>query len=199
MNEPHGGAVRLEDSSEIETGLDPASSIASAAGEAARWFAVWTRSQCESLVEDGLRRKQFDVFLPRIRVPSRRRDRHVVLVQPLFPGYVFLRAAATRKACIDVASTDGVVRMIGERWDLPYSIPDEELESVRRIVLSGERMGPVPWIKVGDRVRIIAGPLAGLEGLVQTWRAGRATFVVGLDLLQRSVGVEVAADLVERI
>jgi transcription termination/antitermination protein NusG len=168
-------------------------------GEAPRWFAVWTHSQCEPMVEDALTRKRFDVFLPRVRVPSRRRDRHRMLWQPLFPGYVLVHVAPSRQALIDVANTHGVVRLIGERWDLPYPIPDEEVDSVRRVISSGERAIPIPWIHIGDRVRIVAGPLAGLEGLVQAWRAGRASFVVNLDLLQRSVGVEVAADIVERI
>ena len=163
------------------------------------WFAVWTRNQCEPLVVDTLRRKRIEVFLPRLHVPSRRRDRRVVLSQPLFPGYVFVHVAPSKQACIDVAGTDGVVRMIGERWDLPHAIPDEEIESVRRIVVWGERVGAVPWIRVGDRVRITAGPLAGLEGYVLEQRAGRATFVVSLDLLQRSVGVEVSAEVVERV
>ena len=57
----------------------------------------------------------------------------------------------------------------------------------------------MPWIRIGDRVCIVAGPLAGLEGFVQAWRAGRATFVVSVDLLQRSVGVEVEARAVERV
>jgi transcription termination/antitermination protein NusG len=168
-------------------------------GGAPRWFAIWTHSQCESIVEDALNRKRFDVFLPKVHVPSRRRDRHRMLWQPLFPGYVLVHVAPTRQALIDVANTQGVVRVIGERWDLPYPIPDEEVASVRRVISSGERAIPIPWIRIGDRVRIVAGPLAGLEGLVKAWRAGRATFVVNLDLLQRSVGVEVAADVVERI
>jgi transcriptional antiterminator NusG len=180
----------------------PASRGSSSAGAAVaipQWFAIWTHSQCETLVEQGLRRKRFEVFSPRVRVPSRRRDRRIVLSQPLFPGYVFVQFAPSRQACIDVAGTDGVVRMIGERWDQPYPVSDEEVESVRRLVGSGERVTPVPWIRVGDRVRIVAGPLVGLEGFVQAWHAGRATFVVSLDLLQRSVGVEVAADVVERV
>ena len=176
-----------------------AEEIAQTARSAERWFAVWTRSQCESLVEEGLRRRRFEVFSPRVYIPSRRRDRVVVLSQPLFPGYVFVRVAPSRRACIDVAATDGVVRMIGERWDLPSAIAEEEVESVRRIVTSGDRVSAVPWIRVGDLVRVVAGPLAGLEGFVQAWHAGRATFVVSLDLLQRSVGVEIAAELVKRI
>src|SRR4030095_2840368 len=59
--------------------------------DAAFWFAVWTRNQYEPRVSEQLRRKHFEVFLPVVRVPSRRRDKRVVLEQPLFPGYLCLR------------------------------------------------------------------------------------------------------------
>lgn len=166
---------------------------------AARWFAVWTRSQCEPKVEEGLRRRGMEAYLPRVRVPSRRRDRRLVLEQPLFPGYVFLHFVPSRERYVRVASTDGVVRILGDRWDELHAVPDEQVDAVRRLVETGGGIRPVPWVRVGDRVRIVAGPLAGLEGLVQAWRAGRATFVVSVDLLQRSVAVEVEAGALERL
>ena len=171
--------------------------IGAAASE--RWYAVWTRSQCETKVEEGLRGRCFQVFVPRVSVASRRRDCRLVLERPLLPGYVLLRFAPSREAYIRVVGTDGVVRIIGERWDSLYPIPDDQVEAVRRLVTSGDRVRLVPWIGTGDRVRIVAGPLAGLEGLVQLWHRGRATFVVGVDLLQRSVAVEVAARAVEKV
>jgi transcription antitermination factor NusG len=170
-----------------------------AAEAAERWFAVWTRSQCEPKVEEILRRKHFQVFLPRVQVPSRRRDRHVILRSPLFPGYLFLRFAPSRETYLSVAGTDGVVRILGERWDHLHPVPDDQVEAVQRIVTRARGARAVPWIRLGDRVRIVAGPLAGLEGLVQGWRGGRATFVVSVDLLQRSVATEVEAMLLERI
>jgi len=165
----------------------------------AHWFAVWTRSQCEAKVEEALRRKALEVFFPRVRVPSRRRDRRVVLEQPVFPGYLFLRFAPSRETYIRVAGTDGVVRILGEHWNRLDFVPDEQVEAVRRIVTAERGARPVPWIRTGDRVRIVRGPLVGLEGLVQARRAGRATFVVSVDLLQRSVGVELDAGCVERL
>src|SRR5262249_6433066 len=75
------------------------------------WYAVWTRNQYEPRVSEQLRRKHFEVFLPTVHVPSRRRDRRLVLDQPLFPGYVFLRFAPSRAGFVAVASTDGVVRV----------------------------------------------------------------------------------------
>jgi transcription antitermination factor NusG len=163
------------------------------------WFAVWTRSQCEAKVEEALRRKSFEVLLPRVRVPSRRRDRRLVLEQPLFPGYLFLRFSPAREKYVDVAGTDGVVRILGERWDALTAVPDDQVDAVRRVVTDAAGARPLPWVKVGNRVRLMTGPLAGLEGLVQGWHAGRATFVVSVDLLRRSVGVEVDASAVERV
>lgn len=173
-----------------------AARAASPAREA--WFAVWTRNQYEPRVSDQLRRKRFEVFLPTVRVRSRRRDRRVVLAQPLFPGYLFLRFTPSRSGYVAVARTDGVVRVLGEGWDALQSVPDDQVEGVRRLVTSAEGARALPWIHLGDRVRIVAGALAGLEGLVRAWRQGRATFVVNVDLLRRSVGVELEATLLER-
>ncbi len=164
-----------------------------------RWFAVWTRSQYETKVETALRQLCLEVFLPRVRALSRRRDRRLVLERPLFPGYVFPRFVPTREAYLRIANTEGVVRILGQRWDALHAIPDEQVETVRRIVTATDNARIVPWIRVGDRVCIVAGPLAGLEGFVQDWRAGRARFVVSVDLLRRSVGVELPAEFLEKI
>jgi transcription antitermination factor NusG len=166
---------------------------------AAAWFAVWTRNQHEPKVDEALRHKGIDVFLPRVAVASARRDRRRILARPLFPGYLFVRFVPSSESYIQIASTDGVVRLLGERWDALHEIPDAQVEAVRRLIESGDGARPVPWIRIGDPVRIIAGPLAGLEGFVQACRDGQATFVVSVDLLQRSVGVEVAAEFLKRI
>jgi transcriptional antiterminator NusG len=171
----------------------------SPANDGARWFAVWTQNQCEPKVAALLERKRIEVFLPRVRQPSRRRDRRVLLDRPLFPGYVFPRFAPSREAYLSVVTTDGVARILGDRWDQLHAIPDEQVEAVRRLVVTDASVWPVPWIRIGDRVRITAGALADLEGYVQDWRAGRARFVVSIDLLQRSVAVEVPSELLERV
>ena len=189
-----GAALAVEPPSAIPK---PPRSDTAALADAA-WFAVWTRNQYEPKVAERLRRKAVEVFLPCVAVASARRDRHRVLSRPLFPGYLFVHLAPSRETYVQVASTEGVVRLLGERWDPRYAIADAQVEAIRRIVTSGNGARPVPWLRVGDRVRIVGGPLAGLEGFVQARRDGRATFVVSVDLLQRSVGVEVAAEFLQR-
>jgi len=167
--------------------------------EPRQWFAIWTRNQCEPKVRQMLCAKGLEVFVPSIRQASRRRDRHVMLERPLLPGYVLSRFTPSRAAYLQVMSTDGVVRILGESWDSLSPVPEEEVEAVRRIVMAAQNAGPVPWLHQGDRVRILAGPLQGLEGFVRDWRSGRARFVINVDLLQRSVGVEVAGEILERV
>ena len=167
--------------------------------EPRQWFAVWTRNQYELKVGQALSGKGLEVFVPSIRQASRRRDRRVMLDRPLLPGYALLRFTPSRAAYLQVMSTDGVVRILGERWDSLSPVPDEEVEAVRRIVVTAQNAGSVPWLRQGDRVRILAGPLQGLEGFVQDWRSGRARFVISVDLLQRSVAVEVAGEILERL
>jgi transcription antitermination factor NusG len=165
----------------------------------AQWFAVWTHSQSEEKVEQALLRKNLEALLPRVRVPSRRRDRRLVLVRPLFPGYLFLRFVPSRDSYLRAANTDGIVRILGDRWDALHPIPDQHVEAVRRIVTDANGARPFPWIRLGDRVRVAAGPLAGLEGFVLAARPGRATFVVSIDLLRRSVGIEVPDEFLARL
>jgi len=170
---------------------------AAAPGE--QWYAVWTRSQCEGKVEAALRRLGLEVFLPRVREPSRRRDRRLLLDRPLFPGYVFPRFVPARDTYLRVANTDGVVRLLGQRWDALHAIPDEQIDAVWRIITATDTARPFPWVQVGDRVCIASGPLQGLEGFVQECRSGRARFIVNVDLLRRSVAVELPAECVERV
>lgn len=167
--------------------------------EPRQWFAIWTRNQCEPKVRQTLSAKGLEVFVPSIRQASRRRDRRVMLERPLLPGYALLRFTPSRAAYLQVMSTDGVVRILGERWDNLSPVPDDEVEAVRRIAMTAQNAGSVPWLRQGDRVRILTGPLQGLEGFVQDWRSGRARFVISVDLLHRSVGVEVAGEILERV
>ncbi len=55
------------------------------------WYAVHTRSRFENVVNDGLAKKSLDVFLPKVLVRSKRRDRKAMIRVPLFPGYLFVR------------------------------------------------------------------------------------------------------------
>lgn len=160
------------------------------------WYAIWTHSHCEQLVRDQLIRRGVHTFLPTIDVWSRRRGVRRLIPAPMFPGYLFLRHTLDKASYSEVSRVRGVVRVLGERWDRLASIPDEEMESIERVVNAHEPVLPYPYLKEGQRARIAVGPLAGLEGMLVRSRPDKGLLVLSVHLLQRSVALSVDATTV---
>lgn len=174
--------------------IDPQEGIEGSAG--LQWHVLWTRSHCEQLVYDQLAAKGFQLFLPKMEVWSRRGGlRHLIRV-PMFPGYLFLRYAMDKSGFIEVQKARGLVRMLGERWDRLAFVPEEEIEAIRTLLDSRLSVLAHPYLRVGQRVRISQGPLAGVEGLLMRTKPNKGLLVLSIDLLQRSVAVEVDSTLV---
>jgi len=161
-------------------------------GEVAPWFALTVRHQHERSVEGALACSGVDTFLPLYRSRRRWSDRSMELDAPLFPGYVFGRFAAGDR--VRVLRTPGVARIVGF-GGLPAPVAPSEIDGIRAALASKLPIGPWPYPKPGDRVRIESGPLRGLEGaLVRQKDALR--LVLSVELLQRSLAIEVTAETI---
>jgi len=91
----------------------------------------------------------------------------------------------------------GLVRMLGERWDRLEVVPDSEIEAIRKVVHSDLPVFPYPYLRAGQRVRITHGPLADVEGVLVRGNPKKGLFVVSVDLLRRSVAVQLDCTLLE--
>ena len=158
---------------------------------AAVWHVLWTHSHCEQLVHDQLLARGFHPFLPRIDAWSLRAGRRQRVRTPMFPGYLFLHDALDKRSHVEVRRARGLARVLGEAWDRPAVVPDEEIASVRRLADSGIPAFPHPYLREGRRVRIVSGPFADVEGVLLRSRPDKGLLVVSVHLLQRSVAVEV--------
>jgi transcription termination/antitermination protein NusG len=159
--------------------------------DGAQWFVLWTHSHSERLVHDQLTGKGFEMFLPAIKTWSRRKGAQSAIALPMFPGYVFLRHAMDKRAYVEIVKARGLVRVLGARWDRLTPVPDDEIDAIRRVVDSDVPVFPHVYLREGQQVRITDGPLAGLEGLLVSTKPQKGLFVVSVELLQRSVAVEV--------
>jgi len=157
------------------------------------WFAVYTVSNHEKKVQQHLHISEVETFLPLYKVTRKWKNRTTVKLElPLFSGYVFVRIARTESA--RVLAVPNVRFIVGDgRKALP--LPDQEIETLR----SGLRLrqvDPYPYAKVGGRVRIRSGPLAGLEGIVVR-KDDKLRVVLSLDLIRKSIAVHVRAEELE--
>lgn len=159
------------------------------------WYAVNTRHQHEKNVARVLTNKGFETFLPLYAAIHRWKDRDQKLSLPLFPCYVFLRGPLERWN--PILTTPGVHSVLGFGGKRSM-ISASEIEAVRRMVGSPLKAEPHPFLKCGDRVRLRGGPLQGLEGILLR-KANVWKLLVSVEMLQRSVAVEVDASMVERV
>lgn len=151
------------------------------------WVAVHVRSNQEKVVNDILAEKGCEPFLPLYRCRRRWCDRTKVLDLPLFTGYVFCRFEAHR--WMPIHSTPGVLRILGFGGRLA-TVDDAEISSLKAIMRARADCCPWPLVRVGQRVRITHGCLAGVEGeLIASRRQYR--LVVNVDILGRSCAVNV--------
>ena len=162
----------------------------------ARWFVLWTRSHCERLVHDQLSSKGLAPFLPEIEVWSRRGVlRHVVRV-PMFSGYLFLHAVLDKATHLEVRKARGLVSLLGSSTEGPAAVPDTEVTALQKVVQARIPTAPHPYLREGARVRITRGPLSDVEGVLVRTKPAKGMLVLSVNLLQRSVAVEVDCTIV---
>ena len=160
-----------------------------------RWYATYTFANHEKRVAAELGTRDVEHFLPLYNSVRRWKDRRVQIDLPLFPGYVFVRLALRDR--LRVLQVSSVVRFVGFNGP-PTALPDEEMEILRLGLSQSLRAWPHPFLTAGRRVHIRRGPLEGLEGILLR-RKGKSRFVLSVELIQRSIGVDVDAADVELV
>jgi transcription termination/antitermination protein NusG len=159
------------------------------------WYAIYTRHQHEKTVADNLTKNGIEVFLPTYGVVRQWKDRKKHLQLPLFPSYLFLHGGLERR--VKILSTPGVYSFVSVGGQ-PAAILETEIEAIRRAVTSGLAAEPFPFLQCGDRVRVKAGPLSGIEGILIRKKSS-FRLILSAELLQKSIAVEVDAFHVEPV
>jgi transcription antitermination factor NusG len=161
----------------------------------ARWYAVYTSANHEKRVAEQMGVGGVEHFLPLYESIRQWKNGRVTLQRPLFPGYVFVRLALHDR--LQVLQIPGVAKLVGFNGT-PTALPQEEIEALRTSLRIGVCAEPHPYLKVGRRVRVRSGSLAGLEGVLMRRKNG-TRLVISLDLIMRSVAVEIDDSEVEAV
>lgn len=159
------------------------------------WYAVYTRSRFEHVVKRQLDSKGIDNFLPLYSKVSQWKDRKQEVCWPLFPGYLFVHITPTER--LNVQKSVGVVSIVGNGQG-PVEVAEQQIIAIRTFVETGLKYDPHPYLKVGKWVRVTEGPLAGLEGILVR-KKNRSLFVISVEMIQRSVSVELESWKIEAV
>jgi transcription antitermination factor NusG len=157
------------------------------------WYALHVRARFEKYVQTHLEEKGYETFLPTYVSKRRWSDRVKSLSLPLFPNYIFCRFDVRSR--LPILVTPGVNFIVGVGRS-PVPVNQEEIGAVRQVLSSGVPARPAAFINVGETVRIEAGPLEGLTGIVVRTK-GCERLIVSVSLLMRSVAVDIDRDWVK--
>jgi transcription antitermination factor NusG len=147
------------------------------------WYAVRVKPNFERTAALSLRGRGIPEFLPLYRTLRRWSDREKMMELPLFPGYIF--AQLNPEIRTPILSSPGILAILGI-GKTPVPVDPAELEAIRNVAREGLPCEPWPFLREGQRVRVTAGGLAGVEGLLLSLRNANH-LVLQVSLLQRSV------------
>jgi transcription antitermination factor NusG len=182
------GSANLTENPDLVAATESLDPIApSVAPLQSHWYAAHVRSRHEKQVAKQLEERRVSCFLPVYRSVRRWKDRRKELDLVLFPGYVFVHLDL--KDRLRVLQVPSVVRFVSFNG-YPAPLPDADIEALSNGLAKGVRAEPHPYLKVGRRVRVKYGPLAGTQGILVR-RKDKFRIVLSIDLIMRSVAVEV--------
>jgi len=153
-----------------------------------QWYAVQTRSNFEKHTCVELHARGVEHYCPAFREVHQWADRKKVVERPLFPGYVFARFSDSGALRLRILQAPGAVRILG--GEKIEAIPDEEIDSIRKLLNSGRQCTAHPFLREGSWVRVRRGALKNVEGtLIRVKNETR--LVLSIALLCKSVATEV--------
>ena len=163
-----------------------------------RWYAVCCKPRQEVVAEENLLRQGFHVYFPRICVRKRRRGRWTDTVEALFPRYLFIRLDPSQKSTATVRSTRGAVGMV-RFGGQPALVPEVVIDALRQREDAGAGMhrDERPLFSEGEIVRLVDGPLAGMEGIFAE-QDGKKRVIILLELLGKANKIAMSSDWVTR-
>lgn len=163
-----------------------------------RWFAVCCKPRQESIAEENLARQGFRVYLPRIGVRKYTRGQWRERIEALFPRYVFVRLDPSQKSTTSIRSTRGAVGLVRFGGQAAV-VPDRVIAALfeRQEETTGLHAYQADAFERGEPIRMVDGPLAGIEG-VFAQPDGELRVIVLLELLGKVNEIKVSRDWVAR-
>jgi transcription antitermination factor NusG len=158
------------------------------------WYVAYTCTRHEKYLAGQCQQRGITAFLPLYAVQRQWKKRRAQVLLPLFPSYVFVRMALAER--FRVLALPGMVSLVSFKG-LPAVVPDTQIEALRKAVSLG-RAEPCTYLQSGKRVRVTAGPLLGLEGIVSEVR-NNVRVIVSFDWMNRSVSVSLDATELEAL
>jgi len=153
------------------------------------WYLIHTKVRQERRAQENLERQGYTCFLPHIRAEKLRRRALVVVQEPLFPRYLFIRldGGLEAKGWSPIRSTLGVTRLV-TFGNQPSKLSDALVSSIR--ARTEDAVAPKEFFESGQALVVAEGPFIGLDAIYQM-RDGESRVMVLLNILSKPVQLSI--------
>ena len=143
------------------------------------WYAIHSKPRQEVRALDNLQRQGFEAWLPMLTVEKVLRGKLANVTEPMFSRYLFIRLDTEQTNWSPIRSTLGVSRLVsfGNR---PAVVADELIQALQTV----PQRAPERLFQPGQTIKIVSGPLKGIEGIFQQ-ADGEHRAMVLIDLLNK--------------
>ncbi len=163
------------------------------------WYLIYSKVRQEAVAKKHLERQGYETYLPLLQQQRRRRGRWVDVVEPLFPRYLFIHLDAHLDNWAPIRSTVGVAKIVRFGANAAQ-VPDPLIAALMQNEddngfhhLKGE-----PEVRVGDKIRVVDGMMAGYEGIV-TARSSLQRVEILLTTVANAAKCWLSADQIQRV
>ena len=173
--------------------VDALSAFEAVAAADGAWHLLHTRSRQEKALCETLAAKGIAHYLPLANVTRHYGNRRVGVELPLFPGYVFLKGQLEQAYVADrTKRVAGIIRVVDQ--ERVYC----ELRNLALALSTHAQLDPYPFLRVGVRVEVRCGPLAGLQGIIES-KLKRDRLILQVEVLGQATSLEIDGAILDVI
>ena len=152
-----------------------------------KWIAVYTKPRHEKFVENELKKKGIDVYLPMLKERRKWSDRKKWVSFPLFRSYIFVKIEI--KNALIILQTIGVVKLVKFNKKVAV-VPEQSIHNIRLMIEGGYNPEPTDYFIKGNPIEVKDGPLKGIVGeVISVDKKDR--LVIRVDAIQHSISIKI--------
>jgi transcriptional antiterminator NusG len=163
------------------------------------WYSIFVQTGYEDKIRAYYLQKicpHLEFIIPKRQLRERQEGLWKEILKPIFPGYILVRGCMNYNDCYAIRRKNHVLRVLSDFTGEPSKIHPSEIAVLLKLLQNGEVIRPSKAIDMGDRIKIIEGPLKNFHGIVQSVNRRKSRARIMLNFLQKERKVDVSLQII---
>lgn len=147
-------------------------------------------------LEKVLSDREMRILIPKRKIIERRGGRNYEKIKTLLPGYVLIKADMSKELYYELKTVPNLIRVLKDDSE-PVEVLEQEIAVILALTDNGDVIDFSSVYKVGNAIKVIDGPLKGLEGIIESYDHRKKRIKIRLDFMDRTRRIDLGAHLVD--